>query len=193
MSDRFGVAQSRGDRHRSGRQRGDRRHLRALDGSHISAVDQHHGAAVDGERRQHLERGITFDDAEPGKHLRVGQVVPGRRDPPPLSVRGRRILVRQKGCQRHRVGGQRVRNLVVFPRRLGVLAQLPWRQHGEAQVGERDHHDEKGQPSRPQQKRPAPHQLAIPRPASCSSTQSCRPGRAASITVNTSSKSSWVP
>ena len=57
----------------------------------------------------------------------------------------------------NRVGSQRRLDLAVLPIGLGVLAQLPGRQHGEAQVGERDDHQRQGQPARPQQERQALH------------------------------------
>ena len=77
-----------------------------------------------------------------------------------------------------------------------VKTLLPRREHHEAQVGEGDDHQRQRYPAWSQQKRQAPPQTrhrVCPFCASRSSTQSCRPGNAASMTAKTSSKSSGSP
>ena len=121
-------------------------------GSHVPAVDQHGRPAVDGERHQHLERRDRRRPPAAGP-------APGRRADSvrwPSPARHCSSGADESCCGRRLVTGtgsavSESGDLRVLPRGLGVLAELPRRQHREAQVGERDDDDEQRQPLRPQQ------------------------------------------
>ncbi len=131
-------------------------HPGALLGFHVAAVDQHRRAAVDDERHQHLEGGVALDHPQPRQHL-AGRADSARWPSPAATAH--RVPTNPVAAERVVTGtGSAVsepRDLRVLAGGLGVLAQLPRRQHGEAQVGERDHHDEQGEPARPQQEGPS--------------------------------------
>ncbi len=155
--DGLGIAQPRGDGDGVPGRAGDRRDVGALLGPDVPPVDQDGGPAVDDEGCQHLERRLALDHPQPGQHLNIRQVMPAGRDAAPLRIRGRGILLRQQRFQWYRRGVEGVLDLPVLPRRPVVLAQLPGRQHREAQVGEGDDHQAQGYPAGPQQKRQPTH------------------------------------
>ena len=154
----FGVAQPRGDAHRTLWRWRNLRHLIAVHGPHITPVDQHGGAGVDSECGEHLECRLSTEQTKSGERLGSPKISSGCSNPAPLKVGCGRILLWQKRCHRNRIGRQGGLDLVVLPGVHGVFAELPGCENRQRQIGEPHHNQGQRDPARPKQERQPPHQ-----------------------------------